>query len=67
LSAQDRNAVSQAASQIDHRLETNPGNEGESRGIDLRITFLSPLGALFHVDPARRQVQVIHVWRYHSS
>jgi plasmid stabilization system protein ParE len=64
LSADDRDTISLAAHAIDQRLGIDPANAGESRPNGRRITFVSPLAAIFKVLEDDRRVVVLHVWRY---
>jgi len=57
-----RQDITIAADAIDHELQTNPQNKGESRTEGERIFFVSPLGVLFEVDTAASIVWVLHVW-----
>ena len=59
-----RNAVTQAAHKIDHRLEEDPHSEGESRPGHRRISFEPPLAITFRIDSF--VVSVLHVWLYHK-
>jgi hypothetical protein len=64
MNASDRNAVTQAANEIDRRLQTNPDQEGESRSDGRRLLLVNPLAVLFEVVPDDRIVSVIAVWQY---
>ncbi len=59
----DKQAITNAANQIDAILRKNPLNTGESRSDDDRIHAEGPLGVLFTVDAMDRKVQVVRVWR----
>jgi plasmid stabilization system protein ParE len=61
--AADRAAVSAAANSIDEALASKPAQQGESRRAVTRILFLRPLGVLYDVMEADRQVSVLKVWR----
>jgi hypothetical protein len=61
--ATDKQAIADAADQLDRVLARSPEVVGESRGIKLRVTFKEPLGILYEISEADRKVQVIHVWR----
>jgi plasmid stabilization system protein ParE len=61
VNAQDRNAVTAAANEIERLLARDPLGVGESRVRGQRILFAPPLGALYHVDSRRRVVKVITV------
>lgn len=56
----DREAVQQAADEIDRRLARDPYGESEPRG-RWRTTYLSPLVVFFRVDEADRTVHVLSV------
>jgi hypothetical protein len=62
LQASDRNAVTTASSEIDHRLERNPTNEGESRPAGRRILIVRPLAVIYRVDEPNREVHVLRLW-----
>jgi hypothetical protein len=64
LNAVDRNAVTQAANEIDRRLQTNPDQEGESRSDGRRLLLVNPLAVLFEVVPDDRIVYGLTVWQY---
>ena len=59
-----RTLITQAASEIDRRLETNPLEEGESRPGGRRITFVPPLAVRFSVASDGLKVTVLHVRVY---
>lgn len=59
-----RNAVTQAASEIDRRLAENGALEGESRQSHFRITFEFPLAVVFRVDQENQAVFVGQVWEF---
>jgi hypothetical protein len=63
VNAPDRQAVTDAANQIDRDLERNPQSAGESRDGDTRIHTVPPLTVLFDVDATARTVTVWAVWR----
>jgi plasmid stabilization system protein ParE len=64
LSASDRNEVTQAAHQIDLRLQSDPLHTGESRQSSvLRFTFEPPLGIEFEVIEDDKKVRVLTVWQ----
>ena len=65
MNAPDRNAVTQAANQIDRDLRRDATGIGESRPGVTRIHFVLPLGVLYDVDPMRRTVTVWSVWHIH--
>ncbi len=61
-SAQDRQAVADAANQIDQLLKTDPRQQGESRSGTMRIVFVEPIGIIFDVNEGDRLVSIAHVW-----
>lgn len=63
VNAHDRQAVADAANQIDRDLARDPLNTGESRGGEARIHIVPPLAVLYDVDAAARTVTVWAVWR----
>jgi hypothetical protein len=64
LASADRAAVTRATHEIEQRLHRHPQEEGESRGVDQRVTFVPPLGVLFEVDEDDRIVWVLQVWAF---
>jgi plasmid stabilization system protein ParE len=62
--SEQRRAITRAAQAIDHQLQTDPSNQGESRPNGRRILFTPPLGILFRVDSQRSVVRVLQVWRF---
>jgi hypothetical protein len=66
--ATDSGAIARAATQINHVLERDPVNAGESRESDThRILFQPPLGVTFVVEPDRQIVRVTAVWLMRSK
>src|SRR5262249_6640764 len=63
LAAPDRDAIREAANEIDWHLERHPQDVGESREENRRLCFVRPLAVSYGVDPAQRRVVVDHVWR----
>lgn len=63
VNAPDRQAVTDAADQIDRDLARDPLNTGESRDGGTRIHIVPPLAVLFDTDAAARTVTVWAVWR----
>jgi hypothetical protein len=59
-----RDAVTQAAADLDRRLAANGPTEGESRTGRRRIAVSHPLAVIFQVDETLRTVAVIRVWEY---
>jgi hypothetical protein len=64
IGASDRQAVADAANDIDRELATDPVNVGESRPGDTRIFHSQPLGVTYEVLPAKNLVRVLRVWSY---
>ena len=62
--AQDRAAVTSAASSIDSLLAETPESLGESRDGNARVAFVRPLGVEFEVYPVERLVHVLAVWPF---
>ena len=62
--ATDKAGVEQAANYIDHRLEYDPEQLGESRAHGQRILLAAPLGVTFEVLPEDRIVRVLDVWQF---
>jgi len=61
-SAKNRQAVSEAANQIDQLLKTTPHQQGESRNGSLRIMFVEPVGVIYDINEDDRIVSVAKVW-----
>lgn len=59
LTAPDRQAVSNAAREIDELLRRDPLNAGESREGNYRILFVSPLVVQYEVIEPDRKIQVL--------
>ena len=45
-------------------LRDNPAQQGESRDLDERVHFVSPLGVTFCAYVRLREVTVYHVWQF---
>jgi hypothetical protein len=67
MSAENRNAVSRAANEIDQDLRNDPETLGESRPGGLRVHFVSPLGVAYRVSPEDLLVQLAHVWSFETT
>jgi hypothetical protein len=63
LEAPNRDAITQAAAKIDHRLKKRPLDEGESRENGRRILIETPLAVVYRVDVDDRLVRVLQIWR----
>ncbi len=57
-------AITVAAREVEVTLRRNPSNRGESRSGNIRIAFEAPLGFLFDIRDADKQVHVLHIWQY---
>jgi mRNA-degrading endonuclease RelE of RelBE toxin-antitoxin system len=64
LDANQREAITRAAHELDQRPANDAQDEGESREADLRIAFAAPLGIEFQVEEEDRVVRVIQVWLF---
>ena len=64
IDAKHRDAVTQAAHQIDELLRFDAPAAGESRAAGQRIVIVPPLGILFVVNRQDRLVHVVDVWRF---
>jgi plasmid stabilization system protein ParE len=67
MDAQDRNAVTSAASSIDALLGEQADTQGESRYGKVRIMFAPPLGVEFEALEEDRTVYVLAVWAFHTG
>jgi hypothetical protein len=56
-----RSEITQATDTLDHLLQFNPAEQGESRNDDRRILFVPPLVAIFRVSAAAETVSVLDV------
>jgi hypothetical protein len=63
--APHRNAVAQAADQIDALLKRDPLGVGESRFGSVRVLHVPPLAVHYDVSEMDRLVRVLRVWRTH--
>ena len=63
LEATDRNSVTAATEALESALSTRPDDVGESRPLDCRIAFVTPLALTFRVTVADRMVEVVSVRR----
>lgn len=59
--APDRQAVADAADEIDRVLRGAPLSVGAAHGDDRRLT-VSPLEVIYTVSPGDRLVTILHVW-----
>jgi hypothetical protein len=59
-----RRRITQASSQIDGLLRTNPQNQGESRPKGRRIMFVGPLAVRYRIEADHQTVSVLHVWAF---
>jgi hypothetical protein len=63
MDAADRQAVTDAANQIDAQLEADPYSTSEGRWGATRVMFEPPLAILFEVAKPNQFVDVLKVWR----
>ena len=63
LGSRDREAISEATTQIEQILGSSPLNAGESRSGDYRILIADPLAVVFSVWPEDRLVKIVEVSR----
>src|SRR5260370_38378284 len=59
-----RQALAAATNALDQELQTDPFRNSESRGDGERILFVYPLGAHVEIEPQKRIVRVLNVWRF---
>jgi plasmid stabilization system protein ParE len=64
LAAEDRDAVTQAAAEIDSVLREDAPSKGESRSGDKRILLLPPLAVDFSVIDDDRLVSILSAWSF---
>ncbi|HKA05960.1 MAG TPA: hypothetical protein VKD71_01800 [Gemmataceae bacterium] len=64
LPLEEQRRLAAAVDAFNNRLKSQPLDEGESRGDDLRITFTAGLTARFRVNEVQRTVRVTYVKRY---
>jgi len=62
LAAANRDALTNAASQIDAQLRADPKSAGESRDADVRILSVPPLSVYYNILEDDRKVVVWAVW-----
>jgi plasmid stabilization system protein ParE len=62
MNATDRNAITQASSEIDRVLGHDPQHAGESRPGGQRVDFADPLGFRFEVVVDDLRVTIGAVW-----
>jgi hypothetical protein len=67
LAAKDRDAVTQAAREIDAELREDASSKGESRFGNKRILVISPLAVDFSVVEEDRMVRILTAWRFRSG
>jgi hypothetical protein len=56
-----RSEITQATATVDHLLQFNPAEQGESRNDDRRILFVPPLVVIFRESAATETVSVLDV------
>jgi hypothetical protein len=59
-----RRAITAATHILDQELQADPYRQSESRDDEERVLFAYPLAVQIEVDPQRRMVWVLHVWRF---
>jgi hypothetical protein len=59
-----RQEITQAAHTLDQQLQVDPYLESESRDQYTRIIFVYPLAAQIEIDPHKKAVWVLNVWRF---
>lgn len=59
----DRQAITDSADLIDLKLMRSPETVGKASGED-RLLIVEPLAVIFSVDPVKRKVFVLEVWRW---
>jgi len=64
MAATDKQAVADAADQIESLLARTPLDVGESRTSNERILAVSPLSVRYDVWPDDMRVKVHNVWRF---
>lgn len=64
MAAMDKQAVANAADQIESLLARTPLDVGESRAGNERILAVAPLGVRYDVWPDDMRVNVHNVWRF---
>jgi hypothetical protein len=64
IAAEDRDAVTTAAGEIERVLADAPLSSGESRETNLRIFFVPPLGVRYLVEPDDLEVVIVQFWTF---
>jgi hypothetical protein len=59
-----RQAITEAAAELDRLLSQDPLQQSESRDPGERIMIVPPLGAVYRVDEGSNTVFVGHVWTF---
>ena len=67
LAAEDRDAVTQAAAEIESTLREEATLKGESRSGNKRILLLPPLGVEFSVIEEDRVAYISAVWSFRPA
>ena len=62
LAADDREAITRAAREIDRFLNIHPHTVGETRSEEKRILIVAPLCVIFRVYEDDRIVRIASVW-----
>jgi plasmid stabilization system protein ParE len=67
LAAGDRDAITQAAKEIDSALGEDALSKGESRFANKRVLIVPPLGIDFSVVEDDHMVSILTVWRFRTG
>jgi hypothetical protein len=59
-----RQSITAATVQVDWQLQTDPWRASESRPDGRRVSFVSPLGITFRIEPDGQTVSVLRVWLF---
>jgi hypothetical protein len=65
-SSQHRQAITEAAAELDRLLGQDPLQQSESREAGERIIIVPPHAALYRIDETSQMVRVGHVWTFHQ-
>ena len=58
----DRQDITAATAELEHRLRFNANLQGESRPRGRRVMYVPPLGVTFRVSEDDKMVYVLRVW-----
>ena len=59
-----RQRITAATAELDWQLQSDPLGSSESRPGGRRVSFVSPLGATFRIEPDGQTVSVLRVWLF---